>query len=167
MIPTRSVMTSLLAGASALSITQPSVAQSPLTKPDAVLLSSPAPVGSLALSAGPKRAVAACGDGKLRFWDFSNGQLKSTIPTPSPNSHIDFIALSPDAHWIFAGDHDGSATVWDGESSRIRLHLQLPHYPSTAVFSRDNKLLAIATMGAPPRSTIWPQPPNSPRSTPP
>lgn len=59
----------LLAGASALS-----TAQAPVTKPEAVWLPVPASVGSLALAAGPKRAVAGCSDGKLRLWGSSDGR---------------------------------------------------------------------------------------------
>lgn len=73
------------------------------------------------------------------------GRLKLTVPLADAN--IDATAISPDGHWIFAGDHTGRAMVWDGETGRVQLQVQLPHYPSTAAFSRDGKLLAIAAMG--------------------
>jgi WD40 repeat protein len=130
----------LLAGAPALLI-----AQAPVTNPEAIFMSAPASVGSMALATGPKRAVAGCSDGMLRLWDSSDGRLVLTLPLT--NANIDFTAISPDGHWIFAGDHAGSAMVWDGGTGRVQLQVQLPHYPSTATFSRDSKLLAIAAMG--------------------
>jgi WD40 repeat protein len=143
---TRILLPSLLATASALSLAQPEN-HTLATKPNAVWLSSPASIGTLALAAAPKRVVAACSDSQLRIWDFGDGSLKQTIRLTNP--HIDVLAISPDAHWIFTGDHAGSATVWDAETGSVHLRVQLPHYPGTAIFSRDSKLLAIAIMGGP------------------
>lgn len=122
-----------------------SLAQAPKRNPETIWLSSQALVTSLALAAGPKRALAGGSDGKLRLWDSGQGRLMLTIPLAK--AHIDVTAISRDGHWIFAGDHTGSTRVWDSETGRVQLHVQLPHYPSTATFSPDGKLLAIAEMG--------------------
>jgi WD40 repeat protein len=39
--------------------------------------------------------------------------------------------------------------VWDSETGQAQLQLRLPHYPSTAAFSRDGKSLAVAPTGEP------------------
>jgi WD40 repeat protein len=134
--------TLLLAGVSAMSL-----AQTTERIAETITLPTPAQAMSVTLAAGAKRAAAVCRDGKLRVWDLNEGRLLQTIALAGGNS--DSTVFSPDGRWIFTGDHSGNAVVWDSDTGREQLQLRLPHYPSTAAFSRDGKRLAIAPMGDP------------------
>jgi WD40 repeat protein len=126
------------AGISAAQTTQPN--------PKAIKkLPLPAQATSMALSASANRAAAVSSDGKLRVWDLTDGRVLREIALPDGN--IDSTAISPDGRWIFTGAHSGEAVVWNSETGKAQLQLRLPHYPSTASFSRDGMLLAIAPMG--------------------
>jgi WD40 repeat protein len=122
-------------------------AQAPQKSAEVVTLQMPAPTTSMAMAAGANRAAVVSRDSKLGVWDLAAGRVLRTMDLTSGN--IDAMAISPDGHWIFTGDHAGNAVVWDGESGKAQLQLRLPHYPSTACFSRDGKLLAIAPASDP------------------
>lgn len=122
-------------------------AQSPQKSAEAVTLRMPAPITSMAMAAGADRAAVVSRDGKLRVWDLAGGRVLRTIDLPGGN--IDSMAISSDGHWIFTGDHAGNAVVWNSVSGKSQLQVRLRHYPSTASFSRDGKLLAIAPMNDP------------------
>ena len=136
------VVLPLLAGLSAIAS-----AQSPQQKSEAIRLPLPARATSVALAAGASRAAVVCRDAKLRVWDLAETHLLRVIALDSAN--IDYTAISPEGRWIFTGDHSGNAVVWESDTGQAQLQLRLPHYPSTAAFSRDGKFLAIAPMGDP------------------
>jgi WD40 repeat protein len=99
------------------------------------------------LAAGPHRAAAACGDGQLRIWNTTNGEVLQSIPIPS--TPIDAVAISWDGRWILAADHAGKTTMWDSRTGKVTLQTQLTHYPSSIMFSRDGATLAISAAGGP------------------
>jgi WD40 repeat protein len=134
----------LLAAGLAITI---SVAQKPQGNGEAIRLPLPAQATSVALGASANRAAVVSRDGKLRVWNLAEARQLRVIALASAN--IDFTAISPDGRWIFTGDHSGNAVVWDSETGQEQLQLRLPHYPSTAAFSRDGKSLAVAPMGDP------------------
>jgi WD40 repeat protein len=99
------------------------------------------------LAAGSHRAAAACGDGQLRIWNTTNGEVLQSIPIPS--TPIDAVAISWDGRWILAADHAGKTTMWDSRTGKVTLQTQLTHYPSSIMFSRDSTTLAISAAGGP------------------
>jgi WD40 repeat protein len=124
-----------------------SPAQTPQPNAEAISLPLPAQATSVALSASANRVAVVCRDGKLRVWDLAESRMLRVIALASGN--IDYTAISPEGHWIFTGDHSGNVVVWDSDTGQAQLALRLPHYPSTAAFSRDGKWLAVAPMGDP------------------
>jgi WD40 repeat protein len=99
------------------------------------------------LAAVPHRAAAACADGQLRIWNTKNCQILQSIPLSS--TPIDAVAISWDGRWILAADHAGKTTMWNSTTGKVKLQTQLTHYPSSIVFSRDSKRLAISAAGGP------------------
>jgi WD40 repeat protein len=121
------------------------MAQGPHRGPNTIKL--PSQLTAVAISAASLRAVAVSQDKKLTLWDITNGRLLQTIPLHTAS--IDLVRLSDDGRWVFAGDHFGNYSVWEANTGKAQLRLQLPHYPSAAAFTRDNKWIAIAPMGDP------------------
>lgn len=119
--------------------------QTPSTNGQTARLPLPALASSVAL--GGNRAAAVCPDKKLRIWDLTERRLLRVIELSSGS--VDYTAISPDGHLIFTGEHSGNAVIWNSETGQAQLQMYLPHYPSTAAFSGDGKLLAIAPMGDP------------------
>jgi WD40 repeat protein len=111
------------------------------------VITLPAAVTSVALSAISNRAAVVSRDKELTLWDLSEGRLLRTIELAT--AEIDVTAISNNGRWVFTGDHLGNASIWDATTGQAQLRLRLQHYPGAASFSQDDKFIAIAPMGDP------------------
>jgi WD40 repeat protein len=113
-------------------------------------------------AAGPVRALALSGDGKLLAWggDDNAVQLadavtgKATLKLAGPTDGVLAVAVSPDGKTIAAGGYDGKLWAWDAAGKKlfeVPAHAPLPpnapapgkNVVSALVFSPDGKQLAL------------------------
>ena len=120
-------------------------AQTPNTISQTIKLPSTATSG--ALSSNADRAAIIGVDKKLRVWNVADLCLLHTIELPWTDT--DFTAISPGGSWIVTGDHVGNVVVWNADTGKSQIRLQIPHAPSAAAFSNDGKILAIAPASEP------------------
>jgi WD40 repeat protein len=100
-----------------------------------------------ALSSNGDRAAIVGADKKLRVWNIADGSLVQTIDLSTAD--IDYTAVSPGGQWIVTGDPVGNVVVWNAETGKSQIQLQIAHAPSAAAFSSDGRILAIAPASEP------------------
>jgi WD40 repeat protein len=108
-------------------------------------LPTPAEPTMFALSGSGRTVGAACADEKLRIWSLPERRLLHTLELGT--REIDITAMSADGRWIVTGDHKGAVTIWNSATGGAHMRMRISPYPWPALFSRDSKTLAIASMG--------------------
>jgi WD40 repeat protein len=99
---------------------------------------------SLAFSpAADARTMATAGDGPVRLWDLSTGELMAELPADQGSTTI---AFSPDGTKL-ALTKDDSLVIWDVKSSPPVLQLEDSAGYEGAVFSPDGTKLVAANAG--------------------
>lgn len=96
-------------------------------------------VNGVAIRGDGKRAVSACWDGKLRYWDLEKGKLIREIAGHKSN-YINSVALSADGKHALSGSGDRTMRLWDVESGKeIRSFGPHPGPVYDVAFSPDGK----------------------------
>ena len=77
-------------------------------------------------------------DGSLGVWDTRSVQLTETLPALGSNHWG--VALSPDGHWLAAGDASGKVHIWDWTARRRVTNFDVPfEWCGSLRFSRSGR----------------------------
>jgi len=107
----------------------------------ALALSAPSPLTSVFIASSGKVAAGISRDHKLRVWTLPDERLLSTIDLAG-RSIADSV-LSNDGHTFLLADYDNDLTIWNTTTGAVAMQEHLEHYPLSAAFSRDDRLLAL------------------------
>jgi WD40 repeat protein len=110
-------------------------------------LPTPAPIVVFSLAQSGRIGAGICKDGLLRVWALPEGRLLRSVD-PGTNQFL-LASFSRDGKLLQTSTWSGNITVWDTATGREVSQLRIPHYSSAVAFSRDNRLLAVATSFGP------------------
>ena len=79
-------------------------------------LSIPNHVGDLTFNADGTLLATASDDNKIRLWDTSDYELRSTLE--GHKHYVNGVAFSPDGKLIVSGSHDQTVGIWDVEGGQ-------------------------------------------------
>jgi WD40 repeat protein len=95
-------------------------------------------VNGVAISADGKRAVSACWDAVIRYWNLKNGELIREMR--GHKNAIMSVALSADGKRILTGSSDRTMRLWEVESGQeLRVFQGHPQTVWDVAFSPDGK----------------------------
>lgn len=75
---------------------------------------------AIAPGAGADGILAACEDGKVRFWNAATGKVEKELPAPGVQS----ITLSSDGKTLATGGSDGAVRLWDLATGKQTMDLR-------------------------------------------